>query len=347
MQDLQKLLEQGLADSFESNIPQDIILGIKKFIREKNNQAKLESQLIIVPSQQEAKLRLLKIKESFKKSYRKSSRDDLLASKKIIFLLDLRDIDPQEFAELGAVLSLDNRHPIRASLYIKEIKDNKSQNHQIQNHQSQNHHSNRIIFYDTLAHPQAKLDDILYHSLISPSLLNRNNSKQVIKRKAVVYAGSLSPALSLIEAFSELLLKIKMGLDNNASDEILYFATKKPPAPLANIVSFQKPDSHHKFLDIIAETKFVFCYPGMTLLETWFLTKVPIMFATASKVHNELSSYLQREAKLLYIEGIGDCNYQKFLKNYNAKKLKFNSASSRPKGKGYLLLLKKLEQLLL
>ena len=337
MQDLQKLIEQGLADSFESNIPQDIILGIKKFIREKNNQAKLESQLIIVPSQQEAKLRLLKIKESFKKSSRKSSIDDLLASKKIIFLLDLRDIDPQEFAELGAVLSLDNRHPIRASLAIKEIKDNKSQNH----------HSNRIVFHDTLAHPQAKLDDILNNSLISPSLLNRNNSKQGIKRKAVVYAGSLSPALSFIDAFSALLLQIKMGLDNNASDEILYFATKKPPAPLANIVSSQKIDSHHKFLDIIAETKFVFCYPGMTLLETWFLAKVPIMFATASKLHNELSCYLQREAKLLYIEGLGDCNYQKFLKNYNAKKLKFNSASSRPKGKGYLLLLKKLEQLLL
>ena len=113
-------------------------------------------------------------------------------------------------------------------------------------------------------------------------------------------------------------------------------------------LSFAKRMPRQKFWEKLREAQSIFCYPGMNLLEAWFLAKTPILFSTESKVHNEISSHLEEKAGLIYLKKEG-LEPKKFVKEYyNVQTIigKLDEGKGmKPSGRGYTILLQKLQKL--
>ena len=329
MRDLQALLEPASSASLallksQSKVARGLARSVQKFTK----QTKAEPILCTLSKAEEALQELAKINKNSK------------GTDSFLFLLDARELDPYPFLEKGSVLTLDNYHPAR---YIPqrqaETKLTRGILKDIQN---------KLQFHDTLPHPYShshlnshsqkdlgNLSKILKQALISPYLLDRREKEHAPRqqKKALVCAGAFEELPEFLALFSKF-------------DEILWLGKKSKDRRLWPFLSFQTRVSRLEFWDYLSRAQMVFCYPGMVLLEAWFLAKTPILFATESKIHNELSAYLSEKARIPYLTHKGR-NCQEFFKAYRESQAFLRKASfgKGPSGEGYTILLQKLQSL--
>ena len=308
------------------------------------------------------------------------------SSDSFVFILDLRELNPYPFLEKGSVLTLDNYHPIR---YASQNKLEAQETNTVKRDSP-----NKMLFHDTLPHPYSAShshktspsypyshgdpDKILELALISPYLLNRSKKQVPIQNKALFCAGPFQELPELFGLFSTLIAKKEKRKPNyrraqkteqdsdNAQggfgiEEMLWLGTRSKDRRLWPLLSFKPRIPRLEFWDYLSKAQIVFCYPGMTLLEAWFLNKSPVLFSTESKTHNTLSAYLEESAGFIYLKNkSNDC--REFLKAYhssqvfskereaaregsNGKDISMKRKSTGPSGKGYAILLQKLQSL--
>ena len=80
-----------------------------------------------------------------------------------------------------------------------------------------------------------------------------------------------------------------------------------PPAADARAaIKYSPRMERREFVWNVAGARYVLSYPGVTLLEAWYLGRIPILFAVDSPVHHELALYLERTAGLSYLQSPAD-----------------------------------------
>ncbi len=172
----------------------------------------------------------------------------------------------------------------------------------------------------------------------------KSQSLQKIERLAVFYSGSFCPDPELLNYCADVLCS-KQG--TGKIDRILclgYRVQESKKQAWHPSISFGLPKSYQEFLSILQEADMVFCYPGMILLEAWFLHKKPILFATPSEVHNQLSLYLKGQAGFIYLDKETILSKVDFFRQYSC--FDNDSAYKGPTGNGYDILLGKITNLM-
>ncbi len=228
-------------------------------------------------------------------------------TQKNYFLLDLRDINPLPFLKMGTVVTLDNHHITR-----KYWESNASRTH------------TNLCFYDTLPHPNTPMHVFIKQSLISPSLLPLAQKRERLGGKILLYAGPFIGLPNFSPLFSEIKRK-------EIKKEIIWIGTHSPPKEIASMISYYPRLDRKQFIDVLNQSEIVFCYPGMTLVEAWFLQKKLVLFSTESQTHNTLSGYLEKMGLLYFQE-----------EQIKPKQLKQAFPKQKLPGNGYPLLVKKL-----
>lgn len=278
-------------------------------------------------------------------------------SVKTFVLLDMRDLDPLAFQHIGPVLALDNRHPSRRQLeHLKSRIKHYDASYTTEI-------APAIYFHDTLPHPQSDLSAVLQNALIAPDLVSYRN--EILKEDTlrmsnttksnttndseftiVCYAGNFKKLSYLNPIIETLYTKL------NANEE----ANNSSKAPSQKCVlwigdSLSKELSRKEYIHLakekialadywryLSKAQYVLCYPGMTLLEAWFLGKTPLLIETESAEHNNLSLYLHEQAGLLYLN-----DGQTFYNEYDNQDEKH--AMLKPSGAGYSILLEQIENI--
>ncbi len=238
-----------------------------------------------------------------------------LSDQPALYILDAGDIDPRPFLKRAPALLLDNRHFSRAILE-KEQKADQSYEMLF-----------KASFYDALPHPATKLETMLKQALLSPQLAElkkkRPNSWQ---GRALIYSGNLKTAFNLKELLQQL-LKAKL------LNKILWIGSKTEQRIDAGSHTNSGTGSHtssgtgshtnsgtgshtssdteieyhtrmgrRRFLRELVVADMVFTYPGMTLLEAWYLGKETVLLTMESKIHNKLANYLAKESGMKLLE---------------------------------------------
>ena len=331
MRELKELLDPASSlrltlEKSENEISQE--LACSPFLKESKKGGRIKTELRSFSDTKKALAELRKIGES-----------------PCLFLLDLRELDPSPFLEKGAVLSLDNYHPLRGLL----------------EKQNRTRAGKTILFHDTLPHPHSGLRQIFEQALISPYLLSpayqRKKGDPQAKRRALFSAGAFQDLPDIFPLFSKFSAqrpcppKEKGGShDPNLHlwEEVFWLGKESKDQRLWPFLSFIESMPRQKFWEYLRESQDFFCYPGMALLEALFLGRLPALFSTESITHNRLSRYLKEEAGLVYLEE-ESIEPQKFLRDYSASRALLEKRKKEgwgPSGRGYAILLQKLEALL-
>ena len=365
MQDLQSLLDpksplpSRLANS-QNKVSQELGQSVRQFTK----QTKLKTVLCTFNKTEEAFQELAKINKNPK------------GADTFLFLLDAREMDPYPFLEKGSALTLDNYHSVRYAPQNKlgAQKPNKREgdfSNRVIFHDSLPHpyscSASTPHFHSAFPSPaKGELEQIIEQALISPYLLDRaskvlRTSKgssiskitkiyrgQIsIQKKALFCAGPFEELPDLFHLFSRLIQnrtkensKLSTGQEQDIClEEILWLGKKSKDRRLWSFTSFKERMPRLEFWDHLSTTQILFCYPGMALLEACFLGKRPILFATESRTHNELSAYLEEKAGLIYLRNKKDRGDQE-----DEAKLKGTLNQRKgfaPSGRGYTILFAK------
>lgn len=156
-------------------------------------------------------------------------------------VFDARDVDPQ--VGTGRVIALDNRHPDRNTM------------------------DSRIVFHDTIPHPDVSMAVAMQNCLVDPDGCDQAPNE----RRALVYAGSWPgqpPGLDILASLGYELVQV--GGQRNA--QLTWHERLSPVA----------------FREEMCRSSLVFTYFGMTALQAMYLKRRVILFSIGN-VHDRLS----------------------------------------------------------
>ncbi|MCE9599739.1 MAG: hypothetical protein K8S54_17400 [Spirochaetia bacterium] len=169
-------------------------------------------------------------------------------------VLDARDVDPEMFS--GRVIALDNQSPSR-KIWTGSPMD-----------------PSRIIFHDTIPHPDIPIDVTMQNCLVDPEKCQIIQDVPEVKR-ALIYAGSWTgeiPGIGILHSLGYSLTQI----GGRAGDSHVTLHERLPTA------AFRRE---------MCRSSLVLTYFGMTAFQAMYLNKRVILFSIGG-VHDDLSEYL-------------------------------------------------------
>ncbi|MBW7858405.1 MAG: hypothetical protein H3C43_08965 [Leptonema sp. (in: Bacteria)] len=180
-----------------------------------------------------------------------------------LIVIDCRDVD----------LSIDKVAYHNASIIAI---DNLNQNRFPVSH----HIKNKLMYYDTLPHPML---DESFHQIMNQILLDDQLLKQKTgnQNRICFYAG---PKGFLSD---QTILTVDKVFQN--SPNYIQIGGNRP--------TFTRTE----YLNLLAESKWLITYPGMSFYESLYLNVIPILIETESEVHDSLSRYLVNKFGCLYV----------------------------------------------
>ncbi|MBI3396631.1 MAG: hypothetical protein HY042_12390 [Spirochaetia bacterium] len=206
----------------------------------------------------------LRFVESYQEAERASWPDDQ------VFVIDVRDLDPRPLHLRGPVIALDNRTEHRNTLS-----------------------RSGVLFWDTIPHPEAPLDDTLERCLINP-LMGRATAMRKIPRSLVIVPGSLV-STAVVQSFADQLLQ------RNVFDSIAIAVNDLSRHEWEGKISGARVLAgldRAAYADLVGGAACVAAYFGMAYLEAWYAGAVPLLAETKSVIHQNLAKYLARAASV-------------------------------------------------
>ncbi len=235
----------------------------------------------------------------------------------LLWVLDVRDMDPRPFLEGRRVLALDNRWEGRE----RSTEDD------------------RLLFYDTIPHPESEeWENTLRQALIRPG--RREEARSTRKREILLYTGEFAGAPSL----DHFLLPL---LEEGVVERITRCGTTPPSLNKSGFFHYPRLDAD-RFYAAMDSATWVIAYFGITLLEAWSGGAVPVVFDNGNPVHDPLRLDLVRRTGMAHLvrrDGIWQISPPGlFAEELPLEKMR-PSRMSPPAGEGFSLLVETLRSL--
>lgn len=234
-------------------------------------------------------------------------------------IVDARDHDPRPYqTPRRPVLALDNRHPQRQASI-----------------------AGGVNFYDTIPHPEADLAGTLRQALLAADVLECKSSYKREPGRVPFRIFCYSGGFSDVDALDDWLARAA-----GRGWEVRRCGTAKPST------AFLKSGGRHveraprrDFLAHLAAADCIVSYFGMTILEAWYLRRLPVLYETGSTIHEELGSYLADAAGLphLHVRSMTPAQQERSLDALAGGEWPLPPAG--PGGNGYDLLMEEIDRL--